>query len=125
MFLILSWQDLRQLLILKFIEDDYEKILYLIDNLIDYYYLLYVQHSQKTRKNMEGFGENKISKLSDHVKENMIKEVANKQFQSFNLMLVASDDFLVMNKNLTNKDIVIYDNSPKNIFKDYLEVLYI
>jgi hypothetical protein len=27
-----------------------------------------------------------------------------------------------MNEDLTNKDMVIYDNSPKDIMKDYLEV---
>jgi hypothetical protein len=35
---------------------------------------------------------------------------------------VANDDFLVMDENLTNKNMVIFDNSPKNIFKYYLEV---
>jgi len=38
---------------------------------------------------------------------------------------MVNNNFLVMDKNLTNKDIkdmIIFDNYPKNIFKDYLEV---
>jgi hypothetical protein len=45
MHLISSCQDLRQSLILEFIQDDYEYILYWVDKQIDYYYLLYVQPS--------------------------------------------------------------------------------
>ena len=61
-----------------FVQDDYEEILY-----------------------MEKFGESKISKLSNHVEDIMIKEIAYKQFQSFNLKLeksVANDDLSIMYK---------------------------
>jgi hypothetical protein len=52
-----------------------------VDKQIDYYYLPYIQPSQKARrKNMEEFGESKISKLSNHVEDNVIKEVLDKQF---------------------------------------------
>jgi hypothetical protein len=50
---------------------------------------------------MEKFGESKISKLSNHVKDIMIKEIAYKQFQSFDLKLeksVANDDLSIMYK---------------------------
>jgi hypothetical protein len=78
---LISLQDLGQSLILKFIQDDYKEILYWGDKQIDYYYLPYIQPSQKARrKNMEEFGESKISKLSNHVEDNVIKEVVDKQF---------------------------------------------
>jgi hypothetical protein len=38
---------------------------------------------------------------------------------------MANNNFSVMDKNLTNKntkDIIIFDNYPKSIFKDYLKV---
>jgi hypothetical protein len=50
---------------------------------------------------MEKFGESKISKLSNHVEDIMIKEIAYKQFQSFDLKLeksVANDDLSIMYK---------------------------
>ena len=40
--LISSWQDLRHSLILKFTQDDYEKILYLIDKQIHYIIIIVV-----------------------------------------------------------------------------------
>lgn len=49
----------------------------------------------------------KFQKLSNHVVDNLIKEVTNKQFQSHNPKLeklVSNNDFLVMDENLTNKD---------------------
>jgi len=77
---------------------------------------------------MEEFGESKISKLFNHVKDNVMKEVADILFESFDLKLkklMANNNFSDMDKNLTNKDIkdmIFFDNYPKNIFKDYLEV---
>lgn len=66
---------MRESLILEFIQDDYDKILYLVYKQIDYYYYLpRIQPSQKTRKNMEEFGESIISKLTNHVEDNVIKE---------------------------------------------------
>lgn len=69
---------MRESLILEFIQDDYDKILYLVYKQIDYYYYYYylprIQPSQKTRKNMEEFGESIISKLTNHVEDNVIKE---------------------------------------------------
>lgn len=70
--------------------------------------------------------ESKIRKLSHQVEDNIITQVADKQFQYFDLTLekpVANDDFSVMNENLTNKDMVISNNCSKSTFKDYLEVL--
>ena len=77
---------------------------------------------------MEEFGKSKISKLSNHVEDNMTKEGADKQFESFNLKLekiVANDDLSIKNEDLAGKDMedmVISDNFPKDIMKDYLEV---
>jgi hypothetical protein len=72
------------------------------------------------------FGESKISKLSNHVEDNVIKEGVGKQFQSFDPKLeklVVDDDLSVMDEDLANKDtedIKFFDNSLKNIMKDYL-----
>jgi hypothetical protein len=53
------------------------KIIYI--GQIDYYYLHYVLHSQKAwRKNIKDFGENKILKLSNHVKNNVSKEIVDR-----------------------------------------------
>ena len=49
MFLISSLKDLRESLILKFIQDDYEEILYLVDKL-NCYYLSFVQYFKIARK---------------------------------------------------------------------------
>jgi len=49
-----SWKDLRQSLILKFVQNNYEDILYWIDKQIDCYYLLFVQPFRiEMKKNME------------------------------------------------------------------------
>lgn len=75
---------------------------------------------------MKEFGESKISKLSNHVEDNVIKEGVGKQFQSFDPKLeklVVDDDLSVMDEDLANKDtedIKFFDNSLKNIMKDYL-----
>jgi len=97
----------------------------LVDKKIDYYYLPCVQPSQKARrKHLEEFGERKISKLTNHVEDIVIREG---QFQSFDLKLkklVASDDLPVMDE-LANKDIedmVISDNFIKATMEDYLGV---
>jgi predicted ATPase len=97
----------------------------LVDKKIDYYYLPCVQPSQKARrKHLEEFGERKISKLTNHVEDIVIREG---QFQSFDLKLkklVASDDLPVMDE-LANKDIedmVISDNFLKATMEDYLGV---
>jgi hypothetical protein len=72
------------------------------------------------------FGESKISKLSNHVEDNVIKEGVGKQFQSFDPKLeklVVDDDLSVMDEDLANKDtedMKFFDNSLKNIMKDYL-----
>ena len=69
------------------------------------------------------FGESRILKLSNHVKDNVIKEVVDKKFQSFDLKLersIFSHEWNLTNKNM---DMVNFDKSPKSIFKDYLEVL--
>jgi hypothetical protein len=72
------------------------------------------------------FGESKISKLSNHVEDNMIKEGVGKQFQSFDPKLeklMVDDDLSVMDEDLANKDtedMKFFDNSLKNIMKDYL-----
>jgi hypothetical protein len=72
------------------------------------------------------FGESKISKLSNHVEDNMIKEGVGKQFQSFDPKLeklMVDDDLSVMDEDLANKDtedMKCFDNSLKNILKDYL-----
>jgi hypothetical protein len=55
----------------------------------------------------EEFGESKILKLSNYIEDNITKVGADKQFQSLDLRLenmVANDDLLVMNKDLTNKE---------------------
>jgi hypothetical protein len=76
--------------------------------------------------NVEYFGEKKKSKLSNYVEDNMTKKGVDKQFQSFDLKfekIVANNDLLVKNEDLSNKnieDIVISDNS--HIMKDYFEV---
>jgi histone-lysine N-methyltransferase SETD2 len=73
---------------------------------------------------LEEFGERKISKLTNHVEDIVIREG---QFQSFDLKLkklVASDDLPVMDE-LANKDIedmVISDNFLKATMEDYLGV---
>ena len=97
----------------------------MVDKKIDYYYLPCVQPSQKARrKHLEEFGERKISKLTNHVEDIVIREG---QFQSFDLKLkklVASDDLPVMDE-LANKDIedmVISDNFLKATMEDYLGV---
>jgi predicted ATPase len=97
----------------------------LVDKKIDYYYLPCVQPSQKARrKHLEEFGERKISKLTNHVEDIVIREG---QFQSFDLKLkklVANDDLPVMDE-LANKDIedmVISDNFLKATMEDYLGV---
>jgi hypothetical protein len=89
--------------------------------------LSYVQPSQKARrKNVKEFSESKISKLSNHVEDNVIKEGVGKQFQSFDLKLeklVVDDDLSVMDEDLANKDtedMKFFDSSLKNIMKDYL-----
>ena len=75
---------------------------------------------------MKEFGESKISKLSNHVEDNVIKEGVGKQFQSFDPKLeklVVDDDLSVMDEDLANKDtedMKFFDNSLKNIMKDYL-----
>lgn len=75
---------------------------------------------------MEEFDEYKISKLSNHVEDNVIKEGVGKQFQSFDPKLeklVVDDDLSVMDEDLANKDtedMKFFDNSLKNIMKDYL-----
>jgi hypothetical protein len=72
------------------------------------------------------FNESKISKLSNHVEDNVIKEGVGKQFQSFDPKLeklVVDDDLSVMDEDLANKDtedMKFFDNSLKNIMKDYL-----
>jgi len=72
------------------------------------------------------FGESKISKLSNHVEDNMIKEGVGKQFQSFDPKLeklMVDDDLSLMDEDLANKDtedMKFFDNSLKNIMKDYL-----
>jgi hypothetical protein len=72
------------------------------------------------------FGESKISKLSNHVEDNVIKEGVGKQFQSFDPKLeklMVDDDLSVMDEDLANKDtedMKFFDNSLKNIMKDYL-----
>jgi hypothetical protein len=72
------------------------------------------------------FNESKISKLSNHVEDNVIKEGVGKQFQSFDPKLeklVVDDDLSVMDEDLANKDtedMKCFDNSLKNILKDYL-----
>jgi len=74
-------------------------------------------------KNVEEFGESKISKLSNYVEDNMIKEGADKQFRSFNLKLekpVVNNDLSVMNADLANKnmeDMVVSDNFPIDIME--------
>ena len=97
----------------------------MVDKKIDYYYLPCVQPSQKARrKHLEEFGERKISKLTNHVEDIVIREG---QFQSFDLKLkklVANDDLPVMDE-LANKDIedmVISDNFLKATMEDYLGV---
>lgn len=75
---------------------------------------------------MKEFGESKISKLSNHVEDNVIKEGVGKQFQSFDPKLeklVVDDDLSVMDEDLANKDtedMKFFDNSLKSILKDYL-----
>ena len=75
---------------------------------------------------MKEFGESKISKLSNHVEDNMIKEGVGKQFQSFDPKLeklMVDDDLSLMDEDLANKDtedMKFFDNSLKNIMKDYL-----
>lgn len=75
---------------------------------------------------MKEFNESKISKLSNHVEDNVIKEGVGKQFQSFDPKLeklVVDDDLSVMDEDLANKDtedMKCFDNSLKNILKDYL-----
>jgi hypothetical protein len=72
------------------------------------------------------FDESKISKLSNHVEDNVIKEGVGKQFQSFDPKLeklVVDDDLSVMDEDLANKDtedMKFFDNSLKSILKDYL-----
>jgi predicted ATPase len=97
----------------------------LVDKKIDYYYLPCVQPSQKARrKHLEEFGERKISKLTNHVEDIIIREG---QFQPFDLKLkklVANDDLPVMDE-LANKDIedmIISDNFLKATMEDYLGV---
>jgi hypothetical protein len=74
-------------------------------------------------KNVEEFGESKISKLSNYVEDNMIKEGADKQFRSFNLKLekpVVNNDLSIMNADLANKnmeDMVVSDNFPIDIME--------
>jgi hypothetical protein len=74
-------------------------------------------------KNVEEFGESKISKLSSYVEDNMIKEGADIQFRSFNLKLekpVVNNDLSVMNADLANKnmeDMVVSDNFPIDIME--------
>uniref|UniRef100_A0A2K1ZQH2 Uncharacterized protein n=1 Tax=Populus trichocarpa TaxID=3694 RepID=A0A2K1ZQH2_POPTR len=80
--------------------------------------------TEARRKHLEEFGERKISKLTNHVEDIVIREG---QFQSFDLKLkklVASDDLPVMDE-LANKDIedmVISDNFLKATMEDYLGV---
>ena len=75
---------------------------------------------------MKEFGESKISKLSNHVEDNVIKEGVGKQFQSFDPKLeklMVDDDLSLMDEDLANKDtedMKFFDNSLKNIMKDYL-----
>jgi hypothetical protein len=82
--LILSWQGLKQSLILELIRD-YEDIWYWGHKQINYYYLLYIQPSQKTRKNREKFGESKISMLSNHIEDNVTKRVLTNTFSRLTL----------------------------------------
>ena len=58
----------------------------------------------------------------------MIKEGADKQFQSFDLKLekpMVNNNLSIMDEDIANKDMKDMgssENSPKSIFKDYLEV---
>jgi len=96
----------------------------LVDKKIDYYYLPCVQPSQKARRKHLEFGERKISKLTNHVEDIIIREG---QFQPFDLKLkklVANNDLPVMDE-LANKDIedmIISDNFLKATMEDYLGV---
>jgi hypothetical protein len=38
---------------------------------------------------------------------------------------MVNNDLLVIDKNITNKNMVVYENPPKIIFKDYLEGFFI
>ena len=72
------------------------------------------------RKNIREFNGSKISKLYNHVEDNVIKEDADKQFQSFNLKLkklMANNDLSIMDENLANKDIediIVSSNFPED-----------
>jgi hypothetical protein len=89
---------------------------------------LYSTISKGKEKNVEEFDESKISKLSNHVEDNVIKEGADKQFQSFDLKLekpMVNNNLSIMDEDIANKDMKDMgssEKSPKSIFKDYLEV---
>jgi hypothetical protein len=89
---------------------------------------LYSTISKGKEKNVEEFDESKISKLSNHVEDNVIKEGADKQFQSFDLKLekpMVNNNLSIMDEDIANKDMKDMgssEKSPKTIFKDYLEV---
>jgi hypothetical protein len=89
---------------------------------------LYSTISKGKEKNVEEFDESKISKLSNHIEDNVIKEGADKQFQSFDLKLekpMVNNNLSIMDEDIANKDMKDMgssEKSPKTIFKDYLEV---
>jgi hypothetical protein len=89
---------------------------------------LYSTISKGKEKNVEEFDESKISKLSNHIEDNVIKEGADKQFQSFDLKLekpMVNNNLSIMDEDIANKDMKDMgssEKSPKSIFKDYLEV---
>jgi len=67
--LILSWQDLKQSLILRFIQDDYKKILYRVHKQLDCYYLPFVQPFKIASKK---------------IMEEELSSIQSKQFQYHN-----------------------------------------
>jgi hypothetical protein len=69
--LILSWQDLKQSLILRFIQDDYKKILYRVHKQLDCYYLSFVQPSKiASKKIMEELSSLQSKQFQYHNSDN-------------------------------------------------------
>ena len=117
---------MRQSLILDFIQDDYEGILYLVDKQLNCYYLFFVQlfkiakrchlyqnrHFQ--RHNNDNNTTSNITLLVDVSSTNGEEEIKKAP-----KLVPCNDSQDLANKNM--EDMIILNNSFKDDMKDYLE----